>query len=71
MCLTYFQAEEFKSRISVLDKSVEDLTGKLKAEEAKNKELENRLKQLSNEAQSTKTEKKEEKSASVCNKPQL
>ena len=59
-----------KSRISVLDKSVDDLTGKLKAEEAKRKELENRVKQLSNEAQSTKPEKTEDKSASVCSQLQ-
>ena len=53
----------------MLDKSIEDLTGKLKAEEAKRKELENRVKQLSNESQSTKTENKtEEKPASVRNK---
>jgi len=45
---------------------VEDLTAKLAAEEAKRKELENRVKQLSNETQSTKTESKaEEKPASV------
>ena len=59
--------EEYKSRISVLDKSIDDLTGKLKAEEGKRKELENRVKQLSNESQSTKTvNKAEEKPASVC-----
>jgi len=45
---------------------VEELTGKFKAEEAKRKELENRVKQLSNESQSTKTEKAEEKPTSVC-----
>jgi len=48
-----------------LDKSVEDWKGKLKTEEAKRKELENRVKQLSNE--SSKTEKAEEKPASVSN----
>jgi len=42
----------------VLDKSIDDLTGKLKAEEAQRKELETRVKQLSNEPQSTKTEDK-------------
>jgi hypothetical protein len=35
--------EEFRSRVSVLDKSVEDLTGKLKAEEAKRREAENKV----------------------------
>jgi len=51
----------------VLDKSVEDLKGKLKTEEAKCKEFENRVKQLSNELQSTKTEKTEDKPSSVSN----
>ena len=50
----------------MLDKSIEDLTGKLKAEEAKRKELENRVRQLSNDSQSSKTENKmEEKQSSV------
>jgi len=44
---------------------VDDLSGKLAAEEAKRKELENRVKQLSSESPSTKTEKSEDKSASV------
>ena len=45
---------------------MEDLTGKLAAEEAKRKELENRVKQLSNETQSTKTDNKtDDKPASV------
>jgi len=60
------QADEFKSRISVLDKSIEDLTGKLKSEEAKRKELETRVKQLSNESQSTKTENKTEDKATAA-----
>ena len=50
----------------MLDKSVEDLTGKLAAEAAKRKELENRVKQLASESPSTKTENKsEDKPASV------
>jgi len=52
----YCQTEEYKSRISVLDKSVEELSGKLKAEEAKRKELETRLK-LQTQGESGKTEK--------------
>ena len=45
---------------------MDDLSGKLAAEEAKRKELENRVKQLSSESPSTKTENKsEDKSASV------
>jgi len=63
------QADEYKSRISVLDKSVEDLKGKLAAEEGKRKELQNRVKQLSNESQSTKAESKtEDKPASVSSR---
>jgi len=50
----------------VLDKSIEDLTGKLKSEEAKRKELETRVKQLSNESQSTKTENKTEDKATAA-----
>ena len=50
----------------MLDKSIEDLTGKLKSEEAKRKELETRVKQLSNESQSTKTENKMEDRATAA-----
>ena len=43
-CWICLQVEEFRSRISVLDKSVEDINSKLKAEEAKRREAENKAK---------------------------
>jgi len=48
--LCFVQADDLKTKITKLEKSVDEVSGKLKAEEAKRRELENKNKILESKA---------------------
>ena len=71
MCGSELKVEENKKKLQTAEKTIDDLTTKLKSEEAKKRDLENKLKVLENSSSDDKSRPEDKKVATIDSKPYL